>query len=297
MKQPELGTKIAELRKSKGLTQEELVDKCNITVRTLQRIEAGEVTPRAYTIKSILAVLEYEFSKIINDQEDTSNRFALWFKKLMFIDSVPQSSSADATKQLNLALIFGIIYFIQFFFHGALEQMRFFEEGMFFTEKEPPKYFHYMKDIFEFNTSLYIFTKLIGLISFVYFQRGFILIGEFFNNYLLRIVSILLIFVTFLFNFYDIVSLFYDSIERPFILGGTAFAWGILVIFYGISLKRLRKTFGTIARYAGILNIISGCFFLTIVLSFFNLALFIPIQIIEIIILYKAIEMIKAEND
>ena len=37
MKQPELGRKIADLRKAKGYTQEELVDKCNLSVRTLQR--------------------------------------------------------------------------------------------------------------------------------------------------------------------------------------------------------------------------------------------------------------------
>ena len=54
MKQPELGKKILELRKAKGLTQEELVEKCNISVRTIQRIETGEVTPRGKTIKHIL---------------------------------------------------------------------------------------------------------------------------------------------------------------------------------------------------------------------------------------------------
>ena len=43
MKQPQLGHKILELRKAKGLTQEELVEMCNLNVRTLQRIEAGEV--------------------------------------------------------------------------------------------------------------------------------------------------------------------------------------------------------------------------------------------------------------
>jgi transcriptional regulator with XRE-family HTH domain len=45
IQQPNLGKKIAKLRKAKGLTQEELVEKCNISVRTLQRIEAGEVAP------------------------------------------------------------------------------------------------------------------------------------------------------------------------------------------------------------------------------------------------------------
>lgn len=60
MNQPELGKKIADLRKSKGFTQEELVEKCNLNVRTLQRIESGEVTPRIYTLKMIFAALDYD---------------------------------------------------------------------------------------------------------------------------------------------------------------------------------------------------------------------------------------------
>lgn len=60
MKQPELGKKIADLRKAKGYTQEELVEKCNLSVRTLQRIESGEVVPRSHTIRVIFAALEYK---------------------------------------------------------------------------------------------------------------------------------------------------------------------------------------------------------------------------------------------
>ena len=60
MKQPELGRKIAELRKARGLTQEELVEKCNLNVRTLQRIESGEVAPRSHTIRVIFAALDQE---------------------------------------------------------------------------------------------------------------------------------------------------------------------------------------------------------------------------------------------
>jgi transcriptional regulator with XRE-family HTH domain/ketosteroid isomerase-like protein len=59
MNQPDLGKKIAELRKAKGLTQEELVETCNLNVRTLQRIESGEVTPRSYTIKIIFNALDF----------------------------------------------------------------------------------------------------------------------------------------------------------------------------------------------------------------------------------------------
>ena len=60
-KQPQLGQKIQELRKANGLTQEELVARCNINVRTIQRIEAGEVTPRPHTIRVIFEALQYEF--------------------------------------------------------------------------------------------------------------------------------------------------------------------------------------------------------------------------------------------
>jgi transcriptional regulator with XRE-family HTH domain len=63
IQQPELGKKIADLRKAKGLTQEELVDKCNLNVRTLQRIESGEVTPRTYTIRLIFEALDFSLEE------------------------------------------------------------------------------------------------------------------------------------------------------------------------------------------------------------------------------------------
>jgi transcriptional regulator with XRE-family HTH domain len=71
MKQPDLGKKIADLRKAKSLTQEELVKKCNLNVRTLQRIESGIVTPRSYTIKTIFAALEYKHSDSLENMPNT----------------------------------------------------------------------------------------------------------------------------------------------------------------------------------------------------------------------------------
>ncbi|MDN3618874.1 helix-turn-helix transcriptional regulator [Polaribacter undariae] len=73
MKQPELGKRIFELRKRNGLTQEELVEQCNINVRTIQRIEAGEVNPRSYTIKIILEVLGEDLQNINESSLDEKN--------------------------------------------------------------------------------------------------------------------------------------------------------------------------------------------------------------------------------
>lgn len=57
MTQPELGNKISALRLAKGLTQIELAESCNLSLRTIQRIEGAEVLPRAYTVKQIFEAL------------------------------------------------------------------------------------------------------------------------------------------------------------------------------------------------------------------------------------------------
>lgn len=67
MNQHEIGNKITELRKSKGLTQEELAIRCGVNVRTVQRIEAGTVSPRVATLKLIGDELDYEIPFDEND--------------------------------------------------------------------------------------------------------------------------------------------------------------------------------------------------------------------------------------
>jgi uncharacterized Tic20 family protein len=68
MKQPDLGIKVVELRKEKGFTQEHLAEVCEVTPRTIQRIESGEVEPRAFTRNSLSNVLEFDLGK--NDIEN-----------------------------------------------------------------------------------------------------------------------------------------------------------------------------------------------------------------------------------
>lgn len=82
IQQPELGKRIADYRKSKGLTQEELVEKCNLSVRTLQRIEAGEVTPRIYTVRLILEVLELDYENTLSfENKDDKGQKQSWLEQ------------------------------------------------------------------------------------------------------------------------------------------------------------------------------------------------------------------------
>lgn len=56
------GKLIKELRIKKGITQEELANLTELSARTIQRIENGEVHPRAYTLKMIAISLDVDIS-------------------------------------------------------------------------------------------------------------------------------------------------------------------------------------------------------------------------------------------
>jgi transcriptional regulator with XRE-family HTH domain len=278
MKQPELGKKISELRKDKGLTQEELVDKCNISVRTLQRIESGEVTPRSYTVRTILAALEYDLNRISDLDEKKSANFFEWLRDVLLIDINPDKSADYLVKQLNIAWIFGLIYFILGFLEGAAEYYRMKEDQMIFS------------------IPFYICMKISVMTAFFFFQRGFIIVGHLFKNYLLKIMSFVLIFGMLLIISYDIASLFYNSIEREFMLGSEALTFGGICILFGVSLIKLQKPLGQLPVIAGIVEIFAACFLLTIIFAFIGEIIFIPAELLEIVILYKVLELVKSKR-
>lgn len=60
-----IGQKIIELRKSKGLTQEELAEKAKVNLRTIQRIEKEENKPSGNTLKLICEALDTLPEKIV----------------------------------------------------------------------------------------------------------------------------------------------------------------------------------------------------------------------------------------
>lgn len=61
------GSLIKELRIKKGLTQEELAGRTELSTRTIQRIENGEVDPRAYSLQMIAKALEVDYSVFVEE--------------------------------------------------------------------------------------------------------------------------------------------------------------------------------------------------------------------------------------
>jgi len=83
MNQPELGKRIFELRKQKNLTQEALAEHCQLTVRSIQRIESGEVKPRLSSLKVLSEVLESDLG--LKEEQDIK----IWLVFLHLSNIIP----------------------------------------------------------------------------------------------------------------------------------------------------------------------------------------------------------------
>lgn len=283
MKQPDLGKKIAFLRKEKGLTQEELVEKCNINVRTIQRIESGDATPRPLTLRLILEALDYDFemlnSELINE---TENSTMFWLKQLQnffLIGFDPVKNRETAVRILQFAWIAGLVYFI----------IGFPESGMDYAQ-----YYH------RFDNDLnlvYTLVKIASFIAMVFMLRGFIVLGDFHHNYLLKITSYLLIIHGLFTAIYDIASVYFPDFRTDQTDGGVAITLGAILLLYGVSLQKIKFQYGRAASIAGVIALVAGLLFITLILWWVGMMLLIPLEIFEILILYKGYEMLVKEEE
>ncbi len=140
---------------------------------------------------------------------------------------------------------------------------------------------------------LYSSLSITDAIASIFFLRGFILIGEKLKNQFLVAISYVMIMIGIIFSIYDLFLLAYPSLEPKALDFIILFLFGIVSIFFGISLLQLKKKFGAIAKATAILEIITGITLATIFLSFIGLILIIPTTILEIIILYRAAKKYK----
>lgn len=231
MKQPELGKKISEMRKAKGLTQEELVEKCNLNVRTIQRIEAGEVTPRSYTIKALFEALGVQW----NEQE-----------------SSPQIERNKASVAwLYAGLAGGLIYFFLSYFEITME-------------------IDWMEGAAT-NAASFTWVKIGILITFSLFLVGLIKMTIVFHNKILQIALGVMLIANAIWITIDLVSLATSSfsIEDYYIIKLGTF--GLCYGFMGAGFLCYKRLWSNIPQILGALGIVSGIFIFSVVGALFGL--------------------------
>jgi len=75
----EIGKKIREVRKKKGLSQEELAESAKVNLRTIQRIENNESEPRGKTLNLICKVLDINVEDILDYGKQTDKSYLIIF--------------------------------------------------------------------------------------------------------------------------------------------------------------------------------------------------------------------------
>lgn len=265
MQQPELGRRLSALRKERNLTQEELVDKSHVSVRTIQRIEAGEVLPRMSTVKILLEALG-----------ETYESFST---KPTPVPETPKNIQPNANRNTVLvAAVAGAVYLV------SEITLRAMDISWITGDRD-----------WEFRTNaIYMSLTVVMVISFTLFARGFIALSTVFENTLLKMAAYMLIIATAGKGILDITSFSFEDIKHlwlPYVV--TCLLFGALSIVFGVSLIRLQDGMGELARIAGILEIVIGFLLVTVVLFFFTYMILIPATVIEILILYRGYEYLS----
>ena len=279
MEQPILGNKLLAIRTEKGMTQLELRDKSHVSVRTIQRIESGAVTPRVSTVKILLEALGEDSKEWFKQSTATvDNKISIeTFRKMLLINA----SEAELKKALAPAWIAGIIYLLI----GIIEMgLNLHIESQGVTHP---------------LLAVTILVKVIIIVSFFLFTRGFISLSVLFENRLLKmgsyiaIAAITLIYVMeiiihgFVRNYVELMDMINAFSIVPF---------GAISIILGIGLARLQDGMGGIARIAGRLEIAYGFAYMTLIFSFAGLVLLPVVLVVEIVLLSKADQLSKEGN-
>jgi len=265
MLQPELGRRLAALRKEKNLTQEELVEKSHVSVRTIQRIEAGEVLPRMVTVKILLEALGESYESFSTKQTQVMETHK---------STLPTSNR----NTLLIAVLAGAVYLVSEIILGMMDIA-------WITDDRDWG--------FRMNT-IYAGLTVVMVSSFVLFARGFIALSSVFENTLLKVAAYLLVVATVGKGILDVSSLSVENIESVWIpYAGLAVLMGALGIVFGVALLRLQDGMGELSRIAGILEIVMGCMLVTVVLFFVTYIILIPAVVVEILVLYRGYEYLS----
>jgi transcriptional regulator with XRE-family HTH domain len=257
MNQPELGNYIAHLRKEQGLTQEELVEKCNINVRTIQRIEAGDVTPRSYTVKNILEALGKSIDEV--------------FQK---VKKQPKTPAINYnTSLLGWGIIAGIFYLILGTFNSCLSLTASFNTGVI-------------------STGAFMVSTLLEFILATLFLTALAHFGKSNKNALIKNASYGAI--AFLIFFHIIDNLFYSDIMDGdgglgLVLGfSSLFLYGLMYFSLAVGFFIKRKELGELAKWSGITGMVGGLSFCLIILFPVGILATLAFEVMLIILLYRA---------
>ncbi len=258
MKQPEIGKRLNEIRTQKGITQKELSDLCSVDIRTIQRIEAGDVEPRMSTLKILAAALETEdlFPAQVGSEANSI-----------------KTNNSEIRIAFMVSLTAGIFYFFNFILYSLILP-----------------HFNSVSD-----GSVLFLLSVIHIISGGLFFMGFVFMGRKFQNNLLLIFSIVIIILIPVFVIADFLSRITGHPIFIYMIRATVVLFGITGVMFGMALIKTGNSGKILFTVAGIIQIIENVMFLIPVVQVQNIGLWlaVPGNFILLLIIYAELQKSK----
>ncbi|MBL4605748.1 MAG: hypothetical protein JKY02_08860, partial [Flavobacteriaceae bacterium] len=133
------------------------------------------------------------------------------------------------------------------------------------------------------------------LTSLFFFLRGYKKLGDVFENKTLVSATYIYFGIEVVITLTTLaLSVFYIEEYTSGILSGIVIVllFGVGELILGISVLKLKEYLGPLAQVVGILKIVNGAMFISIIFSPISVFLMIPILIMEIVLMYNATQKI-----
>ena len=181
--------------------------------------------------------------------------------------------------KLRFAAFAGIVYLVSFLPELTAEIIHEYQGGTAFT------------------SFILMITYIVSLVATIAFLYGFIIIGNKLKNNLLVVGAIIIILTSIFYYVYSWYTLDMYEVEDKIFGGSVLLLYGFSGILFGAGIYQLRLKLGGLASTAGILEIIIGISFVTIVLFLLGLILSIPAVILEVLLLLRVAGMEEFQDD
>jgi len=143
---------------------------------------------------------------------------------------------------------------------------------------------------FQVSQTLYVIVQIVCAICAFIFYLGFFMTGKTLKNSLLKVSALLFIVVevisynisAFMFDAEKFTSLYYSIFTMIF--------YGCVGVPFGIGILKLNNHLGSYATITGIFTIILYATLLAVILFFVAMFLWLPVMILQLILLYKVKE-------
>ncbi len=220
-----------------------------INIRTIQRIESGEVTPRTYTLNIILEIL----GKVPEDLKDENEPLVI--EKQGIVKTAWTAGIILATAvSINIVLV-------------ILRDIFGFRQ------------------VIHMNALIY----MLSIVLIFFFNRGLIHIGKILNNSLIAVTGIAGIILTVFVNIFQIARLYDPNPYIIMLAKVSIVLVGLNGIFYGVGLLFLKRYLHDLALFTGIMMIcISAIVMIPIdFIQFIVVVLSVPCLLLQALILYR----------